>query len=533
MFRKRFVLLPMVFFLFWSCQQDDDPVIMDEPNAEEAEEQDPVDISIILENSTTLNPTGYAPLSAAIELETSENVSVTLRVVGQNGEDSDIIKEFPDLGQNFVIPIHGLYANALNSVELTFFDTTGASVETKSYDIQTEPLIAAMPQITIDEAQRDVMAEGLTLVSYFGHDGEPFPQRPFMFDSYGDIRWYLDFRTHPILNALFYDNGMERLANGNFYFGVGGEMFGASGDNLLHEMDLFGTILNTWEMPGYGFHHEVHEKPNGNFVVTVNKLGAATIEDHVIEIDRNTKEIINIWDLNISLENTRTALTDDAEDWFHANAVSYDGQDDTILVSGRTQALVKLTADNNVVWIMGPHKEWGTSGRGEDLNQFLLQPLDANGDPITDQEVLDGDINHPDFEWNWYQHAATPIQNDQIILFDNGDNRNFTGTDKYSRAVVFRVEDSNKTIQQIWQYGKERGAETYSRLVSDVDYLQNEDHMLFSPGSVGFNGTNYGKSIEVDFMSGDVIFEATILPPTALANLITLHRTERLSLYPQ
>lgn len=113
----------------------------------------------------------------------------------------------------------------------------------------------------------------MTLVSYFGHNGSLFPQRPFIFDSFGEIRWYLNFRTHPQLNQLFYDDGIERLANGNFYFGSGGGAFGGAADNTIYEIDLFGNVLNKWEMPNYGFHHEVKEKPNGNFLVTVNKLG--------------------------------------------------------------------------------------------------------------------------------------------------------------------------------------------------------------------------------------------------------------------
>src|SRR5690606_21286342 len=99
------------------------------------------------------------------------------------------------------------------------------------------------------------------------------------------IRWYLDYSSHPELASLFYDDGPERLANGNLYFGSGGSNFGANPNNAIYEVDLFGNVMNLWEMPGYGFHHEAFEKPNGNFIVTVNKEGAATIEDHIIEID--------------------------------------------------------------------------------------------------------------------------------------------------------------------------------------------------------------------------------------------------------
>lgn len=493
----------------------------------------PTGTDVIIDQFVSLNPSGFAPLSAIIELETSEDVRISMRIVGRNGSGSDFVHEFPDTGSVLSIPVHGLYPDHLNFVDLTFYSSNGSDLGTERFEIQTEPLIGAMPQVIIEEARRSEMAEGMTLVSYFGHNGATFPQRPFIFDSYGDIRWYLDFNASPELGALFFDDGMERLMNGNFYFGSGGTSFGLSGGiNKIYEVDLFGNTINTWDMPGYSFHHEVHEKPNGNFLVTVNKDGAPTVEDFVIEIDRQTNDIVNVWDLNLALQNTRTAWTDDAVDWFHANAVLYDASDNTIIVSGRTQALVKLTANNEVVWILAPHREWGMSGAGVDLNSKLLNPLDKDGQLINDNSVLEGTVNHPDFEWNWYQHAPLITPDGNIMLFDNGDNRNYVASGPYSRAVEFRVDETNQTVQQVWQYGKERGGETFSSIVSDVDYLPNDDHILFSPGAVLFEGGIFGKSVEIDYSSGSVLFEARIVPPTAFFNIITLHRTERLSLYP-
>ncbi|MGI9547635.1 MAG: hypothetical protein ACR2MM_10385, partial [Flavobacteriaceae bacterium] len=67
---------------------------------------------------------------------------------------------------------------------------------------------------------------------------------------------------------------------------------------------------------------------------------------------------------------------------------------------------------------------------------------------------------------------------------------------------------------------------------SDVDYLADDEHLLFSPGAVSFNGSLYGQSIEVNYNTNSVVFEATIIPPLAFFDIITLHRTERLTLYP-
>lgn len=523
--KYRFLFYLFFIFFIIACSSDDDI------EKEEINPQGEIP-EVISNESFLLNPSGYAPLSATISLETREAVNVRLHINGQNGFDSDIVKDFGLMGDSFTIPVHGLSPDASNEVSLILSSTSGGDLGTRTYLMQTGRLLADLPDITIQKAEREQMAPGLTLVSYFGHNGATLPQRPFMFDAFGTIRWYLDFRTHPDLNQLFYDDGIERLANGNLYFGSGGGSFGGAADNLIYEVDLFGNVLNTWPMDGYSFHHEVHEKPNGNFLVTVNKIGAPTIEDYIIEIDRDTKQIVNEWNLNLSLDNTRKTLTSDEVDWIHVNAVTYDASDDTIIISGRTQGVIKLNANNEVVWIMSPHKGWGISGNGVDLNSFLLQPLDRNGMPINSQVLLDGDENHPEFEWNWYQHAPLIMPNGNIMLFDNGDNRNYTGASKYSRAVEYKIDKAARTIQQIWQYGKQRGEETYSRIVSDVDFMEEEGHVLFSPGAISYNNEILGKSIEIDYESGAIIFEANIIPPTAFFGIITLHRTERLPLYP-
>lgn len=524
----------LVFLLvgFWSCSNDDTLVLPDSPESPELPEtpEEP-EVDLITSDSLILNPSGFAPLSAQIEVKTSQPVTVAMRVVGKNGPDSDVIHKFTEPSSEMDIPVHGIYADYANEVILDFFNAAGDILETKTYEIQTAPLDVDLPEITIDKANRDQMAQGLTLVNYLGYNEEQLPAKPFIFDAWGDIRWYLNYTESPILQKLFYDNGLERLKNGNFYFAEGAD-FGGGGSNTIYEINLFGDILNTWEMPGYAFHHDIVEKPNGNFLVSVSKLGEPTIEDYIIEIGRDSKAIVNTWNLNFSMDNTRTALTDNEEDWIHVNSLAYDESDNTIIVSGRTQAMIKLTQDNELVWIMGPHAEWGVSGGGQDLNPYLLQPLDSEDNPIIDAAVLSGAENHPDFEWNWYQHATKLMPNGNVSLFDNGDNRNFTGSETYSRAVEYEIDTENMTVKQIWQYGKDRGTEMYSRIVSDLDYLADESHMLISPGASGPNGGKFGKSIEVDYPSGEIIFEATIKSQKALSEAVVLHRTERLPLYP-
>ncbi len=308
-----------------------------------------IELDFLTALTVTPDPSGHAPLTAEIVLRTSRPVAVEV-VVTPQGIAGEERRDYGPVSQTARLPLLGLFHNRANTVTLRFTDPDGALLGATSFVLTTPPLLRDLPSITVDVAAPAAMQPGMNLVSYFGHAGQFVPQRPFIFDANGRIRWYLDFGSHPTLANLFYDNGVQRLANGNLYFGDG-----SSG--RIIEMDMLGRIVRTWALSGYGFHHQVLELPSGNFLVTVNKTGAPTVEDFLIELDRQSGAVVREWDLNQSLDNTRRAwptdLADLDVDWFHANGVAYDPADGGVIVSGRTQGTVKLTPDNAVVWILG------------------------------------------------------------------------------------------------------------------------------------------------------------------------------------
>ena len=524
---KRFYLLLCLFIVFLgSCQKEE----VDPQPINTLAEVPVVEEFTISQDSILLNPYGYAPLSAVVKYTTAIAGKTKITVKGKNGEDSDIVQEFDDLGLSHSVPITGLYADYENTVDISLNNEIGQAVAHSTITIKTNPLPANLPTfIEVNAAQIDKMESGLNLVSSFSRYETGAALAPLIVDNYGDIRWLLDYSKHYELKNLFFDCGISRLKNGNYYFA---DVI----NSKIYEVGILGQILNTWSMPGYTFHHEVYEKPDGNFLASVSKPGSThpdgtpTTEDYIIEISRQSGSIVNEWDLKESLDEHRTALTTDTYDWIHINAVNYDPSDNTIIISGRTQGVIKLTYDNRVKWILSPHKEWGKNRRGEDLNQFLLTPLDANSNPITDPDVLIGNINHPDFEWSWYQHSPIFMPNGNLMLFDNGDIRNYDPlAERYSRAVEYKIDKANMTIQQKWSYGKERGLETFSRIVSSVKFLPGTNHVLFSPGyQVENHNGKGGKIVEIDYASKQVVFEMEI----SSQNNWGFHRTERIELYP-
>jgi hypothetical protein len=91
------------------------------------------------------------------------------------------------------------------------------------------------------------------------------------------------------------------------------------------------------------------------------------------------------------------------------------------------------------------------------------------------------------------------------------------------------------TIEQIWEYGKNRGSEFYSPYISDVDYIAKDHYIVHSGGIVYVDGinSNYpaglvsGKttlvSDTVELLDDEVIFELKL--PT------NNYRVEKMELY--
>lgn len=481
-------------------------------------------------DSVKVNPYGYAPLCAEVNFSSPVAGKTVIIVKGKHGAGTDIVHVFNDPGLNHSIPVIGLYANYLNTVNLRLIDNSGDTLAKTTINIQTGSLPPNLPtSIEADIFPNNQAEPGLNLVSNYSASN---PQIPLMVDSYGDIRWLLDYTTHPQLNKLSFQDAVRRLRNGDFYF----EDYNS---DQIYEVDLMGQILKNWDLNPTGFvvHHDIEEKPDGNFIASVSKTGSTnlngvgTFEDYIVEIDRQSGSIKTVWDLKESLDELRTALTTDPVDWMHVNAVLYDSTDNTIIVSGRTQGVAKLTFDNKVKWIFAPHKGWGTNRRGEDLNQFLLTPLAADGSRITNTAVLNGAINHADFEWCWYQHSTIALPNGDLMFFDNGTSRNYDVlAPKYSRAVEYKIDPVNMTIQQKWQYGKERGLETYSSIVSSVQFLPGSNHVLFCPGYqvINYKGLG-GKIVEVDYTTKQVVSQLSF----SAANNWGFHRAKRISAYPE
>ena len=498
-----FVLLILIVILYVFHQQSvnhQEVALVDSliEEQEEKEQQFAIEGYRIDEPNIIVNPYGNSPLSALVLFETDEAIAPTVTIVGKD-ELTTYTHTFDEATQHY-LPIYGLYADYNNEIKIEYGDNS-----TTIY-IQTDPLPEDMilpTEVTADKQQ-------LTNDLYFYTPSSS--GYTCAYDVNGDVRWYLTENALWEINRL--QNGhllvsTERLINTPYYM---------SG---LYEIDLLGKIYTEFSLPG-GYHHDYYELENGNLLIASDNFNSddGTVEDYIVELDRHSGEIVKTFDLKdiLPMEDGKSENWI-AYDWFHNNSVWYDQKTNSITLSGRHQdAVINIDYDSGELnWIIGDPTNWS-----EEYQSYFFTPV--------------GD----DFEWQWSQHAAMITPEGYVFLFDNGNNKSkneeeyVPAEESYSRGVMYKIDTTNMTIEQIWEYGKERGSEFYSPYISDVDYLDQNHYIVHSGGIVYVDGKNSNQpagfsenttlvSDTVELIDDQVVFELKL--PT------NNYRVEKMSLY--
>lgn len=449
------------------------------------------------------NPYGKSPLTALVIFRTTSSVSPTVTIQGD--DDLTTFTHTFNSSTDHYLPIYGLYADRDNKVTISYKD--GDQSVTKDITITTDKLPDDMVLPTEVKANKEKLANELY---FFTPSSKGYAVA---YDVNGDVRWYIDQRATWKIDRL--DNGhlllsTERLVNQPYY------------TTGLYEMDLLGKVYTEFSLPG-GYHHDYFEMANGNLLVSSDDFNsdAGTVEDYIVELDRQTGEIVKKFDLKEVL-NTDDGKSENwsSYDWFHNNSVWYDEKTNVVILSGRHKdAVIAIDYDSGKLkWIIGDPTNWD-----EEYQKYFFTPV--------------GD----DFEWQWSQHAAMVTPEGYIFILDNGNNKSkvsdnyVPAEDSYTRGVMYKINTDEMTIEQVWQYGKERGSDFYSPYISDVDYLDDGHYIVHSGGIVKVDGKpsnqpaglSNGKvelnSDTVELLNDEVIFEIKL--PT------NNYRVERMPLY--
>ena len=357
-----------------------------------------------------------------------------------------------------------------------------------------------------------------------------YPQNAII-DTTGEIRWYMNpdpiFDFNDIYKAGIM-MGFRQNKDGAFTWGYG---------QRYVKYDLMGREIWNHRLPdGYNdFSHAMDPMQNGHYLVRVASSDVKrpdgkhvrSVRDVIIEVDENGV-VVDEWRLfdildpyrdvvlkaldqgavclNIDASKAGQTMTADqlaAQDkndqfgdivgsgagrnWAHVNSVDYDPTDDSIIISSRHQsALIKIGRDKQVKWIMGSPEGWSDKYKDK-----VLTPVDKNGKPIK----CEGSTCEGGFDWSWTQHTGWRIDSKSdknifyLSVFDNGDARGMEQPPmpdmKYSRAVIYKIDQKKMTVEQVWEYGKERGHEWYSPVTSLTEYMPDKDSVFVYSATAG------------------------------------------------
>ena len=350
-------------------------------------------------------------------------------------------------------------------------------------------------------------------------------------DTAGEVRWWL-FDTligdpeNPWYSGYFM--GFQQTKDGALTWGFG---------QRYVKYDLMGREIFNRRLPsGYSdFSHSFDNAQNGNSLLRVaafdyrraDNKRVHTVRDVIVEIDPNggvvddwrLAEILDPYRSNVikaldqgavclNIDASKAGQTLSAEDlakqeqegvfgdvagvgpgrnWAHVNSVDYDPTDDSIIISSRHQsAVIKIGRDKKVKWILSSPEGWR-----EGWADKVLTPVDKDGKPIK----CEGSKCEGSFDWSWTQHTAWRIDEKSdkntvyITVFDNGDARGMEqpalAEDKYTRGVIYKIDQKKMTVEQIWEYGKERGHAWYSPVTSLTEYYQDKNSVFVYSATAG------------------------------------------------
>ncbi len=260
------------------------------------------------------------------------------------------------------------------------------------------------------------------------------------------------------------------------------------GYNTLRQVDLAGDTLRQTniyavnaELAAMGqpqiidFDHEAKLLPNGDTVViastqkTVKYKGRSTkfTGDMVLVLDQNF-QVSWVWN-SFQWLNTNRLGTDfgTPKDWLHANSVSWSPEDNNLIVSLRAQDwVIKIDYANgigngHVVWKLGP---------GGAFKAISKTPS----------------------PWFTHQHDVRYINDNTILVFDDGNTRQKFNKNAQSRGQEWIINESNGTATLV--VNADMG--NYSSFLGSSELLSN-GNLAFTSGGLGPGSNQAGQSIEV------------------------------------
>ena len=462
-----------------------------------------------------VNPYKVAPLTAVIRDAGYDLSDVTVRIVPKtNGQEITYKVSRTELKTHAGIPVFGLYPDWQNTVEVSYTRTfQGKSEKFKDtyrfyvpsvYTVSTgmpnqvKPFEVKPVHVDPDFSDRlylinsqlmSTMPVGSRFVWNNPSGGAvewAFNSNIGIIDTKGEVRWWLldqeiGDNENPWKSGYFM--GFQQTKDGALTWGYG--------QNYLIGRKVYDRRLPS----GYSdFSHSFDNAQNGHSFLRVGSADyrradgrrVHTVRDVIVEIDQDGRvvddfrlmEILDPYRDNVikTLDQGAVCLNIDASK------------------AGQT---ISIGRDKKVKWILGAPDGW-KKGWAEKV----LQPVDKDGKPIKcENGKCEGN-----FDWTWTQHTAYRIDEmsdaDTLILsvFDNGDGRGLEqpalAEEKYTRGVIYKIDQKKMTVQQLWEVGKDLGHEYFSPVTGITKYMADKNSVVVFYSTAGLLGPSAGPNVK-------------------------------------
>jgi arylsulfate sulfotransferase len=393
-------------------------------------------LTLNLARSSTLTSVEFVIAPKAGSISAAVDVSYTLAALTARG----YLKAG---GTELALPVFGLYAGYTNEVTLNFRYEDGTSrtlttpVTTADYVDPTE----AYQKPTFIKQRVAGSSLGFNFFYIKSSLGSPV-----VIDTDGEIRWVVPESFSATSSTLQGDQ-----------FIIGDPTSAA-----LYQLRLDGALVIGWlNSPDVmNFHHNIDPGKRGLMAdVTTETNGVTSFESEVEEITP-VGAVLNKWDIAADIASYMTSQGDNAAafvrpgiDWFHNNAATYDPSDNSVIISGREDFVIKLDySTGRIIWILGdPTKYWYTF---PSLRAKALTLPPGGLYPIG-------------------QHAVSINPGGQLMLFNDGygsinqpagapagESRTFSAVSAYS------IDVATMTAQNVWNF--EYGQSIYSEVCSSA-----------------------------------------------------------------
>lgn len=426
------------------------------------------------------NPYGEAPLTALVlfVLEAPAKVRVTTK--GDIAE-TDFVSVLPKK-RNHRVPILGLYPSRTNRVLIEILGDEDQVVASHEIPVRTVDVPGNLKNaITVKKVAENPAYDNILISGGININ-------TCAFDRQGKIRYFL--RRNPRGYGIF------PLSDGHFFYmekNVSVPSYSNPQTVQSYDMDYFGRIYRTY-LVEKGVHHTAEEKIGGNILTGSNTMLEHT-EDRVIEIDRQTGEIVwtlDIWDL---FDDTYQ----DMMDWCHVNSAVYYEKDHSVLISLRNvHAIISVDYDTKKLrWMMSDPEFW----KGSSMTEYLLQPI--------------GDVR-----WTYQQHAAYELDENfdgdpdtkHMLVYDNhwARRRKAESFDKdpLSYVSIYDINEKEKTVKLYKSFGCPK-----ARIRANGIYVPDKNRIYNMAGSYAepVDGDE-GGIFEYDFETEEVLSEFGVKP---------------------